>query len=98
MVVQDKAFTPGKILHDSVVGALRQKGMSLSRWCTGYGILESTAKAATYGQMSGPKGQEIRDALIESAGIEQVSLSYRHRICAEADAFRSAHQPASIAA
>lgn len=85
MAVQYKVFQPGKILHDSISGAMRQRGFSFDKWCRDYGVLPQTAKQATHGQMCGPKGIALLDAMVEAAGPDQVELSYRHRMIEEAD-------------
>ena len=85
MKSQNKPFLPGQILHEVIVGCLRAKGLNFGEWCQANEIHVSTARNATYGQSSGPRGQAILDRLIEAADPDLVAAAYKSRMRQEAD-------------
>lgn len=80
MPVKNKMFQPGAVLHEVIVGAFRSAGTSFEAWCNQNGVHTSTARMATYGQSGGDKGQALLDQIIDAAGREVVTLSYKARI------------------
>jgi lambda repressor-like predicted transcriptional regulator len=71
------------MLHEAIVGALRARGTSFSRWCRENDVSQPTARSASYGLMGGPKGQKILSDMIEAAGLETVEFLYRRSLEAE---------------
>ncbi len=58
---------PGAILHEGIVGTLRSAGTSFEDWCKRHGVHTSIARQATYGQMGGPRGQDLLERMIMEA-------------------------------
>jgi hypothetical protein len=84
MTLSDNMFQPGVILHEVIAGALKAKGTNFDTWCSANGINRSTARQATYGQSGGDRGKHLLERMINDAGRDVVTLSYRTRIEAEA--------------
>lgn len=84
MSFQQSVFQPGKILNEVIVGCLRASGTNLDRWCRENGVAEASARSATYGQSSGPRGKELLEKMIDAAGRDAVREAYRRRMLAEA--------------
>jgi hypothetical protein len=80
MAVVSKKLQPGAILHEVIVGCLRSSGTNFDAWCRDNKINTSTARQATYGQSGGDSGKKLLNRMIDSAGREQVEMSYRTRI------------------
>lgn len=96
MAQADTTFQPGKILHDSIVGAFRSQGRTMQRWCAENGVNVQIARQSTHGQSQGPKGTELLSRMIEAAGVDLVGASYRYRMLAEVE--KLAPQPTAAAA
>ncbi|SDG17912.1 MULTISPECIES: hypothetical protein [Rhodobacterales] len=84
MTLSDNIFQPGVILHEVIAGAFKASGSSFDAWCVENNVNRTTARQATYGQSGGDRGKELLSRMINDAGREVVSISYRARIEAEA--------------
>jgi hypothetical protein len=84
MTQSTTVFQPGSILHESIVGAFRAKGMNLNLWCTENGVGFQAARQVTFGLMRGVKGNALLAEMIEAAGIDTVAMTYRFRMRDEA--------------
>lgn len=84
MAEKNKMFQPGTILHEVIDGAFRSFGSSFDTWCRENGIHPSTARNATFGQSAGNRGQALRERIIDAAGRDVVTISYRKRMIREA--------------
>lgn len=90
MTDKGNIFQPGVILHEVIAGTLKAKGSSFDAWCVENEINRSTARQATYGQSGGDRGKAILERMINDAGRDVVTMSYRARIEAEAARFAGA--------
>lgn len=84
MTFQNNLFQPGAILHEVIAGALRSKGSTFQEWCKNNGLSITAARNVTFGQSAGPRSREVLDRLINDAGRDVVTVSYRARMDAEA--------------
>lgn len=67
-----------------IAGALRAKGSTFQEWCKNNGLSITAARNVTFGQSAGPRSREVLDRLINDAGRDVVTVSYRARMDAEA--------------
>lgn len=67
------ACEPSKKLYDHVKAAFVAKGSSLNKQCDILGVEPANARRALFGEWSGEKGQEVKDALIKAAGLSKES-------------------------
>ena len=84
MSFQNNMFRPGAILHEVIAGALRANGSSFQEWVKNRGMSVTAVRNVTFGQSAGPRSQALLDQLINDAGREIVTVSYRIRMDAEA--------------
>lgn len=64
----------GDQLFAAVKGALVARHTSLHKVCNANGIKRQNARKALKGEWKGPKGLEVRQFLIEQAGLEVGNL------------------------
>lgn len=88
MANRTKLYQPGVILHQVIDGCLRANGSSFARWCNENDVAHGAGRNATYGISSGPRGQEIVEAMIASAGRAEVIAAYSRRMQLEAEKLR----------
>lgn len=75
--------SPGAILNEVVVGAMRARGISLREWCNQNGVSPTCARQALYGLSGGDRGKALLDEMITAAGPDVVAVAYRQRMQAE---------------
>lgn len=75
--------SPGAILNEVVVGAMRARGMSLREWCIENEVSPTCARQALYGMSGGDRGKALLESMIEAAGPEVVEVAYSKRMEAE---------------
>ena len=90
MAVNNKMFQPGAILHEVIDGAFRSAGTTFDAWCKANDIHPSTARNATFGQSKGERGGVMLDRIIDAAGRDIVTMSYRKRMILEAQKLEGA--------
>ncbi|WP_085440434.1 hypothetical protein [Magnetofaba australis] len=62
-------FPPGQVLHRQIKGAFVAKGTTFTAWCRENGISPAAGKNSLLGAWDGPKGRQVRQQLIEAAGL-----------------------------
>lgn len=90
MPVKNKTFQPGAILHEVIDGAFRSSGTGFAAWCEENDVHPSTARNATHGQSSGPRGAELLERIIDAAGRDVVTMAYTKRMVMEAGKLQGA--------
>lgn len=64
---------PSTNLLAQVRAGLITQGSCLNKWCLENDVLYSSARQALIGTWNGPKGQALREKLINEAGIAAIS-------------------------
>lgn len=82
--------TPGKWLHEAIMGALKGRGIKLEEWCRDNETGSQAIRAYTHGINSGPKSEKILNQLINDAGREVVMAMYSDRLFEQAEQFKKA--------
>jgi lambda repressor-like predicted transcriptional regulator len=80
--------SPGKWLHEAIMGALKGRGLSLATWCDDNEIGRQTIRSYTCGVNAGPRSEELLNKLIDDAGRETVLSMYQHRLLQQAEEFK----------
>lgn len=70
LVKSELNVSPGRWLHEAIVGAFNARGVGFDRWCQENNISPAMARASTYGQAGGPIGKKRLKKIIEAAGRE----------------------------
>lgn len=98
MTLNKTEFHPGLVLYEVVVGSLRANGTAFEPWCRQNDIHPTVARNALKGVSTGPVGKAMVQRLIEGAGREAVTLTYRKRMESHVAGFKAAKPNASGAA
>ena len=85
-------MTPGRWLHDAIMGALKGRGMTFGDWCEENGFHRHTARAATHGLTNGAAGKALVKRLVDDAGREVVVALYKQRLENQAAQAKEARQ------
>lgn len=62
---------PGRELMEAVRDGMKRKGTPFSTWCYEHGLYPQNARSALTGRWNGPKARQLRDRLIEAAGLDK---------------------------
>lgn len=71
--MSSQASNPSINLYISVRQGFVGQNTSLNRWCKENGISRQLAEAALKGMCNGPKGQALREKLVDESGIAAIS-------------------------
>ena len=80
--------TPGKWLHEAIMGALKGRGISLQKWCQDNDVNSQNIRAYTHGLNNSPTSDITLNKLIDDAGREAVLSMYQHRLLQQAEEFK----------
>ena len=80
--------TPGRWLHEAIMGALKGRGISYTSWCKEQDMGAQALRSYTFGINSSPKSEAVLDKLIDDAGRDVVLMLYQHRLFEQAEQFR----------
>ena len=70
----------GQVFYDAWKGCLTGQGDSISAWCRRNGVNQNYVRMIAFGAADGPKAREIREKMIEAAGLEPMLALYRDRL------------------
>ncbi len=85
MPEKSEKLQPGRALHDAISAAFRNRGESLTSWCTKKGLLHSNLRQAAFGMWIGPKGVKALNEAIDATDRETVELLYAQRMKSETE-------------
>jgi|GEM_PF-6132636 len=85
-------MTPGRWLHDAIMGALKGRGMSFGQLCEDNDVHRHTARAATHGLTNGPAGKALVKTLVDAAGRDVVVALYKQRLDEQATQAKEARR------
>ena len=78
--MDNEKFKPGHVLYEVVVGAFRASGTTFEVWCRENGVASNNARNALLGANVGPSGKRLLGKLVDAAGRDVVTVSYRTRM------------------
>lgn len=67
---EDEQPRTGVEIYQKVKGGLIAKGDSVTAWCKRHGTSTSNLRQAFYGSWNGQRARELRDKVINDAGVE----------------------------